>query len=70
MVEPGRAQRRRGAAPRRLVLTRRSLQDPIHGQCGGCFETRRLQQLVLLGTDELATLQGIPGPCELMKPDA
>ena len=38
----------------RLVLTRRALADPIHGQCGVCSETRRLQQLVVLGADELA----------------
>jgi len=41
-------------APVRLVLTRRSLDDPVHGQCGVCFESRRLQQLVVLGVDELA----------------
>ena len=45
---------RRGGAPVRLVLTRRALEDPVHGQCGVCFETRRLQQLVVLGGDELA----------------
>ena len=44
----------RGTAPVRLVLTRRALEDPIHGQCGVCFESRRLQQLVVLGGDELA----------------
>jgi hypothetical protein len=38
----------------RLVLARRALADPIHGQGGVCFETRRLQQLVVLGADELA----------------
>jgi hypothetical protein len=48
------ARHRRGAAPVRLVLTRRALEDPVHGQCGVCFETRRLQQLVMLGADELA----------------
>ena len=47
-------QQRRGAAPVRLVLTRRALEDPVHGQCGVCFESRRLQQLVVLGADELA----------------
>jgi len=47
-------QRHRGVAPVRLALTRRALEDPIHGQCGVCFETRRLQQLVVLGADELA----------------
>ena len=26
----------------------------MHGQCGVCFESRRLQQLVVLGADELA----------------
>jgi len=36
------------------VLTRRALKDPVHGPCGVCFETRRLQQLVVLGADELA----------------
>jgi hypothetical protein len=36
------------------VLTRRALADPVHGQCGVCFETRRLQQLVVLGSAELA----------------
>src|SRR5216683_1837136 len=50
-----RAPRRgRSVAPVRLVLTRRSLEDPVHGQCGVCFESRRLQQLVVLGVDELA----------------
>jgi hypothetical protein len=48
------ARHRRGAAPVRLALTRRALEDPVHGQCGVCFETRRLQQLVVLGADELA----------------
>jgi hypothetical protein len=47
-------QQRRGAVPVRLVLTRRALEDPVHGQCGVCFETRRLHQLVVLGADELA----------------
>jgi hypothetical protein len=51
--------RRRGVAPVRLVLTRRALQDPLHGQCGVCFESRRLlQQLVVLGADELAICRG------------
>ena len=46
---------RRGArSPVRLVLTRRSLEDPIHGQCGVCLEPRHMQQLVVLGPDELA----------------
>jgi hypothetical protein len=45
---------RRQPAAIRLVLTRRALQDPVHGQCGVCVETRRLQQLVVLGADELA----------------
>jgi hypothetical protein len=45
---------RRSGAPVRLVLTRRALEDPTHSQCGVCFETRRLQQLVVLGDDELA----------------
>jgi hypothetical protein len=36
------------------VLTRRALEDPVHGQCGVCCESRRLQQLVVLGADELA----------------
>ena len=44
----------RGGAPVRLVLTRHALEDPVHGQCGVCSETRRLQQLVVLGADELA----------------
>ena len=47
-------QQRRGAAPVRLVLTRRALEDPVHGQCGVCLEPRLLQQLVVLGADELA----------------
>jgi hypothetical protein len=42
----------------RLVLTRRALEDPIHGQCGVCLEQRRLQQLVILGADELAVCHG------------
>ena len=46
--------RGRASAPVRLVLTRRALEDPVYGQCGVCFETRRLQQLVVLGADELA----------------
>ena len=46
--------RRRGGAPVRLVLTRRALEDPVHGQCGVCLEPRRLQQLVILDADELA----------------
>ena len=47
--------RRRGArSPVRLVLTRRALEDPIHGQCGVCLEPRRLEPLVLFGADELA----------------
>lgn len=45
---------RYGAAPVRLVLTRRALEDPIHGQCGVCRDQRRLQELVVLGADELA----------------
>jgi hypothetical protein len=45
---------RGGATAVRLVLTRRALQDPVHGQCGVCFEPRHLQQLVVLGADELA----------------
>jgi hypothetical protein len=44
----------RSAAAVRLVLTRRALGDPLHGQCGVCFEARRLQQLVVLGAQELA----------------
>ncbi len=50
----GARRRGRGVAPVRLVLTRRTLEDPVHGQCGVCFESRRLQQLVVLGTDQLA----------------
>ena len=46
--------RGRSVAPVRLTLTRRALEDPIHGQCGVCFETRQLQQLMILGADELA----------------
>jgi hypothetical protein len=38
----------------RLVLTRRALEDPIHGQCGVCLEPRHPQPLVILGADELA----------------
>ena len=40
MAEPGRAQLSRGAATVRLVLTRRALEDPVHGQCGVCLEPR------------------------------
>ena len=46
--------RRGGGAAMRLTLTRRALEDPIHGQCGVCLEPRRLEPLVLLGADELA----------------
>jgi hypothetical protein len=46
--------RGRTSAPVRLVLGRRTLEDPVHDQCGVCFETRRLQQSVVLGADELA----------------
>ena len=49
---------RRSAAPVRLVLTRRALEDPPHGQCGVCFERHRLEQLVVLGADELAICRG------------
>ena len=42
----------------RVVLTRRALEDPIHGQCGVCFESRRLQEFVVLGADELAICHG------------
>ena len=45
---------RRGAAPVRLVLTRRAREDPVHGWCGVCFESRRFQQLAVFGADELA----------------
>ena len=46
MAEPGRAQRRRrGAAPMRLVLTRRALADPLHGQCGVCLEPLHIKQV-------------------------
>jgi hypothetical protein len=38
----------------RLVLTRRALEDPVHGQCGVCSERHRLEHLVVLGADELA----------------
>ena len=48
----------RGAAPGRLVLTRRALADPIHGQCGVCFERHRLEHPVVLGADELAICRG------------
>jgi hypothetical protein len=41
-----------------LGLTRRTLDDPIHGHCSVCFETRRLQQLVILDADELAVCHG------------
>jgi hypothetical protein len=48
-------ERRHGTRlPVRLVLTRRTLEDPIHGQCGVCLEPRHLQPLVILGADELA----------------
>jgi hypothetical protein len=46
--------RSRSVTPVRLLLTRRALEDPVHGQCGVCFESRRLQELVVLGADELA----------------
>ena len=49
---------RRGVAPVHLVLTRRALEDPIHGQCGVCFERHRLEHLVVLGADELAICRG------------
>src|SRR5205807_9728292 len=39
-------------------LPRRALEDPVHGQCGVRFESRRLQQLVVLGADELAICRG------------
>ena len=55
MAEP---QHHRGIVPVRLVLTRRALQDPIHGQCGVCFERHRLKHLVILGADELAICRG------------
>jgi hypothetical protein len=42
----------------RLVLTRRALADPIHGQCGVCLERHRLEHLVVLGADELAICRG------------
>jgi hypothetical protein len=46
---------RRHAPPAvRLLLTRRALADPIQGQCGVCFEQRRLQRMIVLGADELA----------------
>jgi hypothetical protein len=38
----------------RLTLTRRALEDPIHGQSGVCLEPRLLEPVILLGTDELA----------------
>jgi hypothetical protein len=37
----------------RVLLTHRALKEPVHGQCGVCCERRQLQQLVLLGADEL-----------------
>ena len=46
--------RRSTRSPVRLVLTRRALEDPIHGQCGVCLQPRRLEPLVLFGADELA----------------
>jgi hypothetical protein len=51
-------QHRRGAVPVRLVLTGRALEDPIHGQGGVYFESRRLQHLVVPGADELAICRG------------
>ena len=30
----------------------------MRGQCGVCFESRRLQQLAILGADELAICRG------------
>ena len=53
-----RARRGGSLAPVQLVLTRQALEDPVHGQCGVCFESRRLQQLVVLGADELAICRG------------
>jgi hypothetical protein len=47
-----------GVAPVRLVLTRRALADPIHGQCGVCCERHRLEHLVVLGADELTICRG------------
>ena len=52
MTAAARHQRRPAAI--RLALTRRALADPIHGQCGVCFERHRLEHLVVLGADELA----------------
>ena len=49
---------RRTPAQVRLTLTRRSLEDPIHGQCGVCSERHRLEHLVVLGADELAICRG------------
>ena len=54
MTGQPRAQHRRGARPPVcLVLTRRALEARVHGQCGVCLEPRHLQQLVVLGADEL-----------------
>jgi hypothetical protein len=46
--------RGRRVTPVRLLLTGRSIEDPVYGRCGVCFENRRLQELVVLGADELA----------------
>ena len=43
---------RRDVAPVRLVLTRRALEDPIHGHCGVYLEQHRLQQPVILGAEQ------------------
>ena len=37
-----------------VMVNDSALEDPVHGQCGVCCESRRLQQLVVLGADELA----------------
>ena len=60
MTRQTRARHRRLArlAPVRLVLTRRALEDPIHGQCAVCLEPRHLQPLVILGADDLAVCHG------------
>jgi hypothetical protein len=38
----------------RVLLTHRALKNPVRGDCGVCSERCRLQQLVVLGVDELA----------------
>ena len=49
------AERCRRRSPVPVVPTRRTLEDPVLGQCGVCLDRHRLEQLVILGADELAS---------------